>query len=211
MNMGINKNRTMSSITRITLITLFFLVLSECYSPRRALITIGNPQENYGTVTSQQQPDRERNTYSYQSAPETESVTTNRASGSTGVVRFDISYKSILDNETNYKWEPYGDNPTSMLRYIMADQPFGIRLPRIEELTSFFNKVSQELRTNRNGELASQLWLQMDGNYISSSEIITPDNKKLYRGIYWTYSTQRLEYVNLASGDLINIILISQQ
>ena len=93
----------------------------------------------------------------------------------------------------------------------MEDQASSKRLPRFEELTYFFDKLGSELRTNSDGEIADQLWLQLDGNYISSTEIFTENNKRLYRGLYWNYGTKSFESVNLAAGDLVNIILITQQ
>ena len=93
----------------------------------------------------------------------------------------------------------------------MEDQANEKRLPRYEELVYFFDKLGSELRTNSDGEVADQLWLQLDGNYISSTEVYTPDNRKLYRGVYWNYTTKNFESVSLAAGDLVNIVLLTQQ
>ena len=198
-------------MTKIICTAILFLVFFSCDAPRRALITIGANKERNESLTSRQQANRERNTDSSQNKEKTDPGRRNRVSGNTNVAVFDLGYKSITDRETSFKWEPYFDNPTSLLRFLMGDQAYNKRLPKFEELTYFFDKLSSELRTNSDGEVAGQIWLQMDGNYISSTEVFTPDNKRLYRGLYWNFATKSFESVNLAAGDLVNIILITQQ
>ena len=196
---------------KIICIVLISLVLNSCHAPRRALITIGTPKERSETQANRQKQENNRDR---EISSNTRAQTSNqRVQGpvNTYPSAFNLSYKSIIDRETGYKWEPYADNPTSLLRFLMEDQSSSRRLPSFEELTYFFDKLGSELRTNRNGEIASQIWLQLEGDYISSTEVYTADNKKLYRGVSWSYSDTNYKTVSLASGDLVNIILVTPQ
>ena len=199
-------------LTKKILCTVFIsLVFFSCHAPRRALITIGTSKEKSETLAKRQKQD---NNHDRETSSDTRVQTSNqRVQGSVNTYpsAFDLGYKSIIDRETGYKWEPYADNPTSLLRFLMEDQSSSRRLPSFEELTYFFDKLGSELRTNRNGEIANQIWLQLDGDYISSTEVYTTENKRLYRGVSWSYSDTNYKSVSVASGDLVNIILVTPQ
>jgi len=191
----------MSIASKIISLGIAIMVLHQCDAPRRALITLASARTDY-EYTSQGQ--------SGKYTAETGKVRSSKQNATVGSSAFEVGYKSITDRETNLTWEPHYDNPTSMLRYQMEDQDFSKRLPRFEELVYFFEKVGSEMRTNSNGEVSGQIWLKMDGYYISSTEVYSPDNKKLYRGISWNTGSNSFETVNLAPGDLVNILFINQ-
>lgn len=129
--------------------------------------------------------------------------------GYAGSTAFELGYNSITDRETRYNWELHYDNPSSMLRYQMENHYSNRRLPRYEELLTFFDKIISELNTSRNEEVAAQVFLE-DGNYISSTITYSPEHKMFYRGIYWTAATRSYRSVNLAAGDLVNLIYINK-
>lgn len=127
----------------------------------------------------------------------------------TGSSVFQVGYNSISDRETRYNWMIHYDNPSSMLRYQMENHDNNQRLPRFEELVTFFDKLICELNTSREGAVLAQVFLE-DGNYISSTITYSPENKMFYRGIYWNSATRSYSSVNLASGDLVNLIYINK-
>ncbi len=123
---------------------------------------------------------------------------------------FAFGYNSFIDRETSFKWEPHFDNPTSVLRYQLEERDYSKRLPRFDELISFFDKVTSEINTNNIGGMASQIRLLTDGNYVSSTETYSHDNRKYYKGISWNLTANSFKTVSLAPGDLVNIVFIRQ-
>jgi len=178
------KGSTMNLLSKITGVAFIILLLIGCGASRQAPIT---------TDESGQQANETAGNTAYENA-----------------APLDVGTNSIIDQETGYRWEPYYDNPTTLLRFLIEEQFNDKRLPDFEELTYFFDRLGSELRTNSNGEVAGQMWVKMDGLYISSTESYSAENRKLYRGVSWSYTKKAFESVELAAGELVHIILISQ-
>jgi hypothetical protein len=118
---------------------------------------------------------------------------------------------TMTDPASNYKWKYFDDNPTTYYRFKLNNANLLGKLPSVEQINAFVQKVAYQLDSKKyKEEIAKSGWFDNDCKFLTSSFERTNEGEVRYEVLHWNSTTRSSSSEFVTGGDLVVVLLLNE-